>query len=60
MDKSGKKALLTHLEALAAGGRTMLMVDHDDVLAQIANRVVSITNKQNLKSNEEEKNEKEN
>ena len=42
MDATGKKALLTHLEALARQGRTMLMVDHDDILAEIASRVVEI------------------
>lgn len=40
LDSSGKQTMLTHLETLKNQGHTMLMVDHDDILAQIADRII--------------------
>ena len=42
MDPSGKFAMLAHLGALRRQGRTMLMVDHDDILAEIATRIIEL------------------
>ena len=42
MDTAGKQALIAHLKELRKQNRTMLMVDHDDILADIADRIVQI------------------
>ncbi|MCL2619430.1 MAG: energy-coupling factor ABC transporter ATP-binding protein [Defluviitaleaceae bacterium] len=43
MDAEAKKLLLTHLKALRQQGKTMLMVDHDDVLAEIASSIIQLS-----------------
>jgi len=40
LDSSGKQALIKRLHILRQKGRTLLMVDHDGALAQVATRVV--------------------
>ena len=42
MDDGSKKTIITHLHALRDKGYTMLMVDHDDVLVEIADRVIEL------------------
>ena len=42
MDSGGKQDLIHHLKTLRSQGKTMLMVDHDDHLAEIADRIVEL------------------
>ncbi|MCL2169301.1 MAG: energy-coupling factor ABC transporter ATP-binding protein [Defluviitaleaceae bacterium] len=42
MDKESRKILLTHLRKLREQGKTMLMVDHDDILAEIASEIIKL------------------
>ena len=42
MDAASKKVLISHLKILRSSGHTMLMVDHDDILAEIASRIITI------------------
>jgi len=42
LDTEGKQAMLAHLKTLRSQGRTMIMVDHDDVLASIATSIIKL------------------
>ncbi|MCL2752784.1 MAG: energy-coupling factor ABC transporter ATP-binding protein [Defluviitaleaceae bacterium] len=42
MDISSKKILIEHFKTLRSRGHTMLMVDHDDILAEIATRIINL------------------
>ena len=44
MDVSGRENLITYLKKLRKQGRTMIMVDHDDYLVEIASFVVEMNN----------------
>ena len=44
MDITGREALITYLKKLREQGRTMIMVDHDDYLAEIASSVLEMNN----------------
>jgi len=42
MDEGSRKILIEHLLKLRKQGKTMLMVDHDDILAEIASEVINL------------------
>jgi energy-coupling factor transporter ATP-binding protein EcfA2 len=42
LDFKAKAIFLKHLENLRKQGRTMLMVDHDDILADIATQIIKM------------------
>ncbi|MCL2353254.1 MAG: energy-coupling factor ABC transporter ATP-binding protein [Defluviitaleaceae bacterium] len=42
MDKASRKVMMAHLGKLRQMGHTMLMVDHDEDLAEIASRIIEI------------------
>jgi len=43
MDRESRKTLMKHLKTLREQGKTMLMVDHDDVLAEIASDIIQLS-----------------
>ena len=43
MDRESRKILIKHLKTLREQGKTMLMVDHDDVLAEIASDIIQLS-----------------
>jgi len=42
MDEGSRKILIEHLRKLRKQGKTMLMVDHDDILAEIASKIINL------------------
>ena len=42
MDAKSRKNLIQHLRKLRKQGKTMLMVDHDDILVEIASEIINI------------------